>query len=153
MKVNIKKLLFYVIVTLIIGSLPALFVNTSGNYKNLIKPPLSPPGILFPIVWTILFILMGIAIYRIVETNSMNDRDLKVLYFGQLFVNAFWTPIFFGLNAYLFAFFWLLLLLGLVILMFIKFYQIDKISAYLLIPYIIWLLFAGYLNFGIYLLN
>ena len=153
MKVNIKRLLFYVFVTLIIGSLPALFVDTSGSYKDFIKPPLSPAGILFPIVWTILFILMGIAIYRVVENNPKDVNNLKVLYFAQLFVNAFWTPIFFGLNAYLFAFIWLLLLLGLVILMFIKFLQVDKISGYLLIPYIVWLLFAGYLNLGVYLLN
>ena len=153
MKTNIKQLLFYIIITLIVGSLPAIFINISDNYKSLIKPPLSPPGIIFPIVWTILFILMGISIYRIVRTKNFGVDSLKILYFTQLFVNALWTPIFFGLNAYLFAFIWLLILLVLVIIMTVKFHYLDKISSYLLIPYIIWLLFAGYLNFSIFLLN
>lgn len=151
--INIKQLLFYVLITLAIGSVPALFVNTSEVYKTLEKPPLSPPGIVFPIVWTILFILMGISIYRIVRTNNFGVSSLKKLYFIQLIVNALWTPIFFGLNLYGFAFIWLILLLLLVVIMTIKFHYIDKISAYLNIPYIIWLVFAGYLNFSIFLLN
>ena len=153
MKINIKQLLFYILITIGIGSFPALFIKFSDNYNNLNKPPLSPPGILFPIVWTILFILMGVSIYRIVRTNDFGVDSLKILYFVQLIVNALWTPIFFGLNAYLFAFIWLILLLILVIIMTIKFYYLDKTSAYLLIPYIIWLIFAGYLNFSIYILN
>ena len=145
-----KKLILYILTTLGLGSLPALFVKFN-EYKNVIKPPLSPPGVLFPIVWTILFILMGISIYRV--TNNIDNKNLVILYYAQLIVNALWTPIFFGLNSYLFAFIWLLLLLILVVIMTIKFYNVDKVSAYLLIPYIIWLLFAGYLNLGVYLLN
>lgn len=152
MKIDIKKLLFYILITLGIGSLPALFVRFD-TYKNFVKPPLSPPGVLFPIVWTILFILMGISIYRIVMTKDFGIDSLKILYFVQLFVNALWTPIFFGLNAFLFAFIWLLILLILVVIMVIKFHYIDKTSAYLLIPYVIWLVFAGYLNLGVYILN
>lgn len=152
MKIDIKKLLFYIIVTIGIWSLPALFVDFD-KYKEFIKPPLSPPGIVFPVVWTILFILMGISIYRIVMTKDFGVDSLRILYFTQLFVNALWTPIFFGINAFLFAFIWLILLLILVIIMTIKFHYLDKISAYLLIPYIIWLLFAGYLNLGVYILN
>ena len=140
MKIDIKKLLFYILITLGIGSLPALFVKFD-TYKNFVKPPLSPPGVLFPIVWTILFILMGISIYRIVMTKDFGIDSLKILYFVQLFVNALWTPIFFGLNAFLFAFIWLLFLLSIVIIMTIKFHYIDKVSVYLLIPYIIWLVF------------
>jgi len=145
-----KRLIKYILTTLGLGSLPALFVKFN-EYKNVIKPPLSPPGVLFPIVWTILFILMGISIYRV--TNNSDNKNLVILYYAQLIVNALWTPIFFGLNSYLFAFIWLLLLLILVVIMTIKFYNVDKVSAYLLIPYIIWLLFAGYLNLGVYLLN
>ena len=152
-KINIKQLLFYVIITIAIGSAPALFINIGDVYKSLEKPPLSPPGIVFPIVWTILFILMGISIYRIVRTNNFGVDSLKKLYFVQLIVNAFWTPIFFGLELFGFAFIWLILLLILVVIMTVKFHYIDKVSAYLLIPYIIWLIFAGYLNFSIYLLN
>lgn len=152
-KINIKQLLFYVIITIAIGSAPALFINIGDVYKSLEKPPLSPPGIVFPIVWTILFILMGISIYRIVRTDNFGVDSLKKLYFVQLIVNAFWTPIFFGLELFGFAFIWLILLLILVVIMTVKFHYIDKVSAYLLIPYIIWLIFAGYLNFSIYLLN
>ena len=150
-KIDIKKLLFYIIITVAIGSLPAIFVKTNEVYKTLNKPPLSPPGILFPIVWTILFILMGISIYRVVKEN--NSTEAKLIYFIQLIVNALWTPIFFGFNQYFLAFLWILMLIILVITMILLFYKIDKISAYLNIPYLIWLLFACYLNFGIYVLN
>lgn len=151
-KIFIKELLFYIFITLIIGSIPSIFVYTNNVYEKLNKPFLSPPGILFPIVWTILFILMGISIYRISNINE-NKKYNQILYFSQLIVNSLWTPIFFGLNFYLFAFFWLLFLIILVIVMVINFKKVDAISAYINIPYIIWLLFAGYLNISIYLLN
>ena len=150
-KTDIKELLFYIFITLIIGSIPSIFIIGNDMYKLIEKPPLSPPAIVFPIVWTILFIIMGISIYRIKRVDTSNKGI--IIYFAQLIVNALWTPIFFGLNAYLFAFIWLLLLLSLVILMVFNFYKIDKISAYINIPYIIWLLFAGYLNFGVFLYN
>ena len=146
----IKKTLKYIFITVFIGSLPAFFINFK-NYEDIIKPPLSPPGFLFPIVWTILFILMGISIARVMDKTD--DKSLLILYFTQLIINALWTPIFFGLKAYLFAFIWILILLGLVIYLTIRFYHIDKVSSYLLIPYIIWLVFAGYLNLGVYILN
>ena len=91
-----KKVLFYILITVIIGSIPALFLDFKESYNSIIKPPFSPPGFLFPIVWTILFVLMGISIYRVVVKNS--SRSLKTLYFIQLAINAFWTPIFFGLE-------------------------------------------------------
>ena len=153
MKINIKKLLFYILITIFIGSIPTFFIKISDIYKYLNKPPLSPPGFIFPVVWTSLFILMGISIYRVVSKGFNETYNVQVLYFIQLFINALWTPIFFGLNAYLFAFIWLLILFAIVIVMDIKFYHIDKISSYLLIPYIIWLVFAGYLTFGVYILN
>ncbi|MBQ1496267.1 MAG: tryptophan-rich sensory protein [Bacilli bacterium] len=148
---DIKKLVFYIFITIIIGSLPALFIKFSDTYNYLNKPPLAPSGIVFPIVWTILFILMGISIYRV----SLKDDDvnLKIIYFSNLLINALWTPLFFGLNLYLFSFLWIIILLIVTFIMFYKFYIVDKISGYLLIPYIIWLLFAGYLNLFIYLLN
>ena len=143
-----KSLLFYIIITLLIGGLPSIFVYMNDTYNSLNKPFLAPPGIIFPIVWTILFILMAISIYRV---NKVTDYNC--IYFLQLIINALWTPIFFGLKHYLFAFIWLVLLLIVVLIMVSSFYKVDKKSAYLNIPYIIWLLFAGYLNFSIYLLN
>lgn len=152
MRIDYKKLFFYIGITLLIGAIPSIFVYTSNTYETINKPPLSPPGVLFPIVWSILFILMGISIYR-ADYNKDNKFNPNIIYFIQLFVNALWTPIFFGLNAFLFAFIWLIILLILVIYMVYKFYYIDRLSAYLNIPYIIWLIFAGYLNLSIFLLN
>ena len=143
-----KRLLLYIFITLFIGGIPSISVITNNVYPSLVKPPLSPPGILFPIVWTILFILMGISVYLV-----RDKKELRKIYFIQLFINALWTPIFFGLNNYLFALIWLILLLITVIIMLYKFYKENKTSCYLNIPYLIWLLFALYLNTGIYLLN
>ena len=150
-KNNIFELIFYITITLIIGSVPSIFVITNNTYETLNKPLLSPPGFLFPIVWTILFILMGISIYLIV--NKTANKVPKILYFAQLIVNALWTPIFFGLNLYLAAFIWLILLIILVISMIISFYNVDKRASYLNIPYLIWLFFAAYLNLFIFILN
>lgn len=152
-KIDLKKLIFYVLITLIIGSIPSLFIHINKVYSSLNKPPLSPPGILFPVVWTTLFILMGISIYRVMMSKSKDKNEARLLYFIQLIINALWTPIFFGLNEYFLAFLWILMLILLVVTMIITFFKIDKISAYLNIPYLIWLLFAAYLNFGIYILN
>lgn len=152
-KIDIKKLIFYILITLLIGSLPSVVMINNNTYNTLNKPPLSPPGILFPIVWTILFILMGISIYRVMMSNSDKKKEGRLIYFIQLIINALWTPIFFGLNEYFLAFLWILMLILLVVTMLIVFSKIDKISTYINIPYLIWLLFACYLNFGIFVLN
>ena len=152
-KIDFKKLFFYIIITLLIGTLPSIFIKINDVYKTLNKPPLSPPGLLFPIVWTTLFILMGISIYRVMMKENPYKKEARLIYFIQLIINALWTPIFFGLNEYFLAFLWILMLILLVVIMIINFYKIDKVSAYLNIPYLIWLLFACYLNFGIYVLN
>ena len=152
-KIDIKKLLFYVGITVLIGSLPSFFIKISETYKSLNKPPFSPPGIVFPIVWTTLFILMGISIYRVMMSNSNKKSEARLIYFIQLIVNALWTPIFFGLNQYFLALLWILMLILLVIVMMIVFFKIDKISTYLNIPYLIWLIFACYLTFGVFVLN
>lgn len=152
-KINIKELLFYVGITLLIGSLPSFFIKIGKTYKSLNKPPLSPPGIIFPIVWTILFILMGISIYLVVKSNSQNKKEARLIYFIQLIVNACWTPIFFGLEEFFLALLWIIMLILLVVVMIILFYKINKKSAYLNIPYLMWLLFACYLTFGVFILN
>lgn len=151
--INWKRLVLITVITFVVGSIFSLItMNNMETFKELAKP-INVPGILFPIVWSILFLLMSISCYIITESNSA-DKDEAVLIYGiQLAINSLWTLIFFGFNAYLFAFIWLLLLLGSVILMIIKFYKIDKRAAYLNIPYVLWIVFAGYLNLGIYLLN
>lgn len=151
---NIKKLIIFIVGTIIIGSLFSFFVyNNMNSYNDLIKPNLTPPGIVFPIAWFILYTLMGISLYLISETSSVSKKGSYKIYFIQLIVNSLWTLLFFGLDFKLISFIWLIFLIVLVIIMFIKFYKINKIAAYLLIPYIVWLFFAGYLNLSIYLLN
>lgn len=145
---EMKRLLLYIFITIFIGGIPSISVATNNIYPSLVKPPLSPPGFLFPIVWSILFILMGISVYLV-----RDNKDLRTIYFIQLFINALWTPIFFGLNNYLFALIWLILLLITVLIMLYKFYKENKTSCFLNVPYLIWLLFALYLNAGIYILN
>ena len=118
------------------------------------KPPLSPPGFVFPIVWTILFALMGIGAARIAASpeSASRSRALNVFVI-QLIVNFFWSLIFFNAQAYGFAFLWLLLLWILVCAMIALFYGLDKPSALLQIPYLIWVTFAGYLSFSVWQMN
>lgn len=136
------------------GRLSALLSrNGMAAYQTLEKPPLSPPGVVFPIVWSILYILMGISSAMIWCSESQEKPQALKLYAAQLAVNFFWSIIFFAFGWRLFAFFWLLLLLVLTAKMVKSFYQIDKKAAYLQIPYLLWLLFAAYLNFGVWMLN
>ena len=122
------------------------------TFENLQKPALSPPGWLFPVVWTILYILMGIASYFVLVSKKPNQIALTV-YIIQLIFNFFWSIIFFNFELYLFAFVWLVILWLLILTTTILFYQIEKISGYLMILYLLWVTFAGYLNLSIYLLN
>ena len=153
MKIDIKKVIFYIGITVLIGSIPSFFIKIGDVYRSLNRPPLSPPGIIFPIIWTILFILMGISIYRIMMTNNSKRSEARLIYFIQLILNALWTPIFFGFRNYFLGFLWIIMLIILVITMIILFNKMDKISAYLNIPYLIWLVFALYLSFGVFILN
>lgn len=142
-----------ILIPLIVGGLVGWV--TAGEmeaFEALNKPPLSPPGILFPIVWSILYILMGVS-YAILKTNGLVDSKVNLIYYIQLGVNALWSIIFFNLKWRLFAFFWLLLLIGLVIAMIVVFYRKKKIAGLLQIPYLVWCTFAAYLNMAIYLLN
>ncbi len=152
--IDYKKLFKYIIITILIGTIPSIFVFKNMDvYNTLNRPPLSPPGFIFPIAWTILYILMGISFYKVMDSESKYKEEAKLIYYIQLITNALWTPIFFGLKQYFLAFVWLLMLLVFVIFMVTIFYKINKKSAYLQIPYILWLLFASYLNFYIFLLN
>ena len=122
--------------------------------ETVAKPPLTPPSLVFPIVWGILYALMGIGAARVSLTEASEDRSRGLnLFVAQLIVNFFWSLIFFNAQAYGFAFFWLLLLWGLVLWMTLTFRKVDKIAAWLQVPYLLWLTFAAYLNFGVWRLN
>ncbi len=156
MKIRWKELIIAIAIPLLVGGLSALFTQGSmQDFQNLTKPPLSPPGWLFPVVWTVLYILMGIASYLIytAKYSAGMAGNALLFYMIQLIFNFFWSIIFFNWEMYLLAFIWLLALLALIIVTTIKFYRISKPAAYLMLPYIIWVVFAGYLNLGIYLLN
>lgn len=155
-----KKLKPYIISILVAlgtdGLSAFLTKNSMEVYKNINQPPLAPPMILFPIVWLILFILMGISSAIIYTKRSTNPREALsglIIYGLQLIVNFFWSIIFFNMQAYLFAFIWLLLLWVLIIMMILQFRKISPLAAYLQIPYLLWVTFAGYLNIMIFLLN
>ena len=146
------KRIIYSLLPIVGGALVGLIISGYMNYGDMVKPPLSPPSYIFPIVWTILYILMGIS-YFIATKDNGNDKELNQIYILQLLVNFFWPIIFFVLRMYFTAFFWIILLLILVIIMIKELLKNNKISGYLQIPYLIWLLFATYLNIGIFLLN
>lgn len=151
-KKNIWLNLFYIFFPLIMGSIIGLIISNSISYNNLVKPPLAPPSILFPIVWTIIYLLMGIS-YFILKKNNNDNIIISIVYYTQLFVNLLWSIIFFVLEWRLFSIIWIILLDLLVILMIYLFSKKEKISAYLNILYLAWILFATYLTIGIYILN
>ena len=156
MKNNTKKLILCIAIPLIVGGLSALFTMGQMKAFELVdKPPLSPPGWLFPIVWSILYILMGIASYLVLYSDEKQSKIECALgfYSLQLFFNFLWSILFFNLKIYYFSFLWLIALLILIIITTVKFYKINKTAGYLLIPYILWVIFAGYLNLGIAILN
>ena len=151
-KINYKLLIFNILLPLTIGFIGSL-LGGFNNFELINKPSFAPPGFLFPIVWTIIYILMGISAYIISISNDDNKKKAYTIYLIQLIVNGLWTLFFFRLKWYLFSFIWILLLIGLVITMIDNFKPISKLSAYLQIPYLLWLIFASILNISIYLLN
>ncbi len=146
------KRIIYSLLPLVGGAIVGLITSGYMNYGDMVKPPLSPPSYIFPIVWTILYILMGIS-YFIATKDKGNSKELDQIYLLQLLVNFLWPIIFFVLGMYFTAFLWIILLLILVVVMIKELLKNNKISGYLQIPYLIWLLFATYLNLGITLLN
>ena len=156
MKINTKLLILCLVIPLAVGSIAALLTDSGmDTFETLNQPPLSPPGWLFPVVWTILYILMGIASYLVLTSGKLQEslRRALVLFGIQLAFNFLWPIFFFSLSAYLFAFIWLVALWLLILAATISFYRLSDIAGYLMIPYLIWVTFAGYLNLGIYLLN
>lgn len=156
MKIDLTRLLTCLLVPLSVGAVSGVISGRGmDGFDSMVKPSLSPPGWLFPIVWTILFILMGIASYLVLTSGADRKDVIRALafYSAQLFFNFFWSIIFFNLEWYLFAFIWLVVLLVLIVITAILFYRISKPAGLIMLPYIAWVSFAGYLNLAIYLLN
>lgn len=150
------QLIVCIAVPLAVGGASAWLTRGSmGKFAALTQPPLSPPGWLFPVVWTILFVLMGVASYLVLASGKPRETVNRALavYGTQLVVNFFWSVFFFDLTLYLFSFIWLILLWLLVLVTAVRFCRIDPRAGKLLVPYLVWVAFAGYLNFGIWLLN
>lgn len=156
MKRNWKTYAFWAGIALAVGGLSGWLSRGGMEDFNTqaVKPPLSPPMILFPIVWSVLFLLMGFGAARVslAPNSPKRNRGLN-LFWLQLAVNFLWSPIFFRFHAYGIAFFWLLLLFGLVLAMTLSFRETDALAAKLQIPYLLWLVFAAYLNAGVWYLN
>ena len=155
MKPNVKKLLICLAIPLAIGGLASLLVGGYQDFQQVVQPPLSPPGWVFPVVWSILYLLMGYASYRVLTSGKEPElvRKALIAYGVQLALNFLWPLFFFGANWYLAAF---VLLIGRWAAIYItmrKFSQLDQVAGDLLLPYILWVCFAGYLNLGVYLLN
>ncbi len=147
-KIYLKSIL----IPVILGGIVGLIISGSIDYNSLIQPAFSPPSILFPIVWTLLYFLMGLS-YGIITIYSDLDSDIKKIYYSQLIINLLWPIIFFVMKSRLLALIWIVLLLILIIIMIAKFYKKNKVAGILQIPYLIWTAFATYLNLFIYLLN
>ena len=153
---NLKRLIISLLIPLAAGGLSAFITRGDMDiYKTVNKPPFSPPGIVFPIVWTVLYILMGISLYLIWNNGDqyVNKTTAYTLFGFQLFLNFIWSPVFFSARQFLLALVILIVLWIIALAMIIAFYRIYKPAALLQIPYLIWLTVAGYLNIGIYLLN
>lgn len=154
---DLKKLAISCSISLGSGLVSSL-ISIPGfiKFKEVKQPPLSPPDYIFPIVWTVLYLLMGVSAYLIYKNNTVNYQTKKtalITYALQLAVNFFWSIIFFNAQAYLFAFVWILLLLVLIIFMIYQFWHINKLAAIINIPYLLWVAFASYLTLGVYILN
>lgn len=151
MKEIIKKI-FYLFFPIVIGGIVSFLIKDSIDYTSLIKPMLSPPKVIFPIMWSIIYLLMGLS-YYLYKKDYDDVGIVNIVYYVQLFVNALWALIFFLWKARLVAVIWIIILDLLVILLIYLFWGKKRISAYINIPYLVWILFATYLTIGIYILN
>lgn len=148
---NFKKSLFYLFLPIVGGGIIGLVINGNIDYTSLARPPLSPPSIVFPIVWSFLYFLIGLAYWFYRKENA--DDTTIILYYAQLFFNFLWSILFFVFRWRTFSAIWIIFLAILIILLMIRFYKEERVSFYLVIPYILWVLFAVYLNIGVALLN
>ena len=152
--VNLKRLLIALAVPLAVGGLSAFASGSfSEQYAVVNKPPLSPPGWIFPVVWTLLYLAMGYASYLVMTVGGRDAKDALTVYYIQLVLNFLWPILFFRFRLYTFAIFELILLIAAVTVMVIRFSHVDERAGYLALPYLIWLCFALYLNIGVAVLN
>lgn len=149
---KIKIYIKSIAIPVIIGGIVGLIISSSIDYNSLEKPFLAPPSAVFPIVWTILYILMGVS-YGILKSRNLTNSEIDLIYYAQLGVNSLWSIFFFLLKWRLFAFIWIIILAILIIVMILKFYNKNKVAGLLQIPYLLWVLFASYLNIATYILN
>jgi len=158
-KQNLTPLLIFIAIPLAAGAFSALISMPSSPsviYASLEKPPLSPPALLFPIVWTILYVLMGVSSGMVFIKREESPEIAKQAFYYyalSLVANFLWSIIFFNLGAFLFALVCLIALLYFIIRTIVAYKGVSPIAAYLQIPYALWVAFAGYLNCGIFLLN
>ena len=153
MRIYAKKLLISLGVPLLVGGLAGLLIRDGVQaYAAFNKPMLSPPAVLFPIVWTILYIFMGVAAY-IVWAEGKMPRNALIVYAVQLAFNFIWPLLFFNAQVYAAAFFWLIALWVLVVLTTALFFRENRTSGFLMLPYLLWLTFAAYLNYAVWMLN
>lgn len=154
MRIHWKTLFFSLFLPLLIGALSGFLIRDDVSlYSSLALPPLSPPNWIFPIVWGILYVLMGVSFYLMITSHTFSKSKAIFLYGIQLLLNFLWSPIFFHFQRYGLAFLILVLLFLVLLLMIKNFYEISPLSAILQLPYLLWILFAGYLNLGIIFLN
>ncbi len=144
-----------ILIPLLVGFMSSILAGGMESFKNFNPPPLSPPPVAFPIVWTILYTLMGISMALVLSSDapvSVKSKSVKI-YALQLFFNFFWSILFFRFEAYFFSFLWIVALLILIFLMIKEFYKASKVAAYLQIPYLLWVAFATYLTFATFILS
>ena len=156
MKANWKTFALWIGLTEAVGALSGWLSREGMKVysETIVQPPLSPPMWVFPVVWTVLFLLLGYGAARIYLAPESPKRSQGLnLFVAQLIVNFFWSLIFFNAQAFGLAFAWLLLLWVLVLLMVLTFRKVDPVAAWLQVPYLLWLTFAAYLSFGVWYLN
>lgn len=150
---NKSNLIIAILIPFAVGAVSYMLGNNTELYESIYKPILSPPPIVFPIVWAILYLLMGISSYLIYESGSEETSSALTVYAVSLFFNFLWPIVFFKFQWFLLAFIWLIALILIIIYMIYRFSKINKTAGRLQIPYLIWCVFAAYLNYMIYILN
>ena len=149
---KVSEFIKSILIPVVIGGIVGFLISNFIDYNIINKPPLSLPSIVFPIIWTILYILMGTS-YGILKTKELIDDETNMIYYTQLLVNVTWPIVFFVFKWRFVSILWIILLLILVIYMTIKLYRKNKIAGLMQIPYILWTIFATYLTIGVYILN